>query len=143
MIMQGCQGQGNIIASYQLEVSCPLDFTYYPFDRQVKILQYYHSAHPTEITFKTCELEFSLPDNGLEDVSVEKLVLMWKDDPKIITNPALHDGLMNDWDRSAKFYNGGDDCVRCEKDKLRMHFILTVRFDCYFLRTYHKFINSN
>ena len=35
--MQGCEGKGRIKVSYQLEVSCPLDFKNYPFDRQVKL----------------------------------------------------------------------------------------------------------
>ena len=125
VIMHGCEGQGSLIASYQLEVSCLLDFTYYPFDRQVQLFLYLPVPSKNFI-FQTCKLEFSLPDNGLDDDTLDKLDLVWKKDPKIISTPALHDGLMNDWDRSVQFYRSGEDCESCEKDKLRLHFILTV-----------------
>ena len=83
---------------------------------------------PSKNVFQTCELGFSLPENGLEeDDDPEKPLLMWKSDPKMELTPALHDGLMNDWDRSVQFYQRGKDCENCEKNKLRVHFILAVR----------------
>ena len=77
VIMHGCEGQGSLIASYQLEVSCLLDFTYYPFDRQVKLFLYLPVPSKNFI-FQTCKLEFSLPDNGLDDDTLDKLDLVWK-----------------------------------------------------------------
>ena len=35
VIMDGCSGLNTLVVSYQLENSCPLDFSYYPYDRQV------------------------------------------------------------------------------------------------------------
>ena len=35
VIMDGCSGMNTLVVSHKLEMSCPLDFTYYPFDRQV------------------------------------------------------------------------------------------------------------
>ena len=83
---------------------------------------------PLKNFFKTCELEFSLPDYGLEDEDsdVERPALVWIRDPKMELTPVLHAGLMNDWERSVQFYQRGKDCHGCEKDKLRLHFILTV-----------------
>ena len=123
VMMNGCNGMNSFKASYKLKTSCPLDFRYYPFDRQVSSSSFnssYRTKNLHAFTFvEECSVAFEMESDDNE--KKENPILEWKTTPRLLSSRGKS-AMLNDWQRKAFF------CTNCTGNNyLLLKFILKVR----------------